>query len=99
MHPTVCRLLLLALGILLALPGHAFGAGGAAPATSETVVRGDFNGDGFADLAVGVPGDDSAETNAGAVNVIPGGQRGLTARGNQLWTEDTPGVPSGANPN
>ena len=33
----------------------------------------DFNGDGFTDLAVGVPFEDQAATNDGAVNVIYGG--------------------------
>ena len=49
----------------------------------------DFNGDGYGDLAVGVPGEDS---NAGAVNVIYGSASGLTAIGDQLWSQDHPGV-------
>jgi hypothetical protein len=57
------------------------------------VVRADFNGDGFADLAVGVPGEDvGTVVDAGAVNVIYGSPRGLTAAGNQLWTQDSPGI-------
>jgi hypothetical protein len=80
--------------LFLCLPARALAA---SSPTAGAGSRGDFNGDGFADLAVGVPGDDSAEINAGAVNVIRGGARGLTARGNQLWTEDTPGLPSRAN--
>jgi FG-GAP repeat len=59
---------------------------------------GDFNGDGFADLAVGIPGDDGADTDAGAVSVIRGGAEGLRPFRNQLWTQDTRGVPGTATP-
>jgi disulfide bond formation protein DsbB len=54
---------------------------------------GDFNGDGVADLAVGVPGEDLGTIDgAGAVSVIYGSATGLTATGNQLWTQDSPDV-------
>src|SRR5919198_518120 len=57
----------------------------------------DFNGDGFADLAVGVPGEDLAgNTFAGAVNVLYGSSTGLTATGNQFWTQDSTGVAGSA---
>jgi hypothetical protein len=47
--------------------------------SSGGVARGDFNGDGFGDLAVGVPGESvGAATGAGAVNVIYGSAEGLT---------------------
>jgi hypothetical protein len=36
------------------------------------LVTGDFNNDGIADLAVGVPGESSAATIAGAVQVLYG---------------------------
>jgi hypothetical protein len=59
----------------------------------EELAGGDFNGDGFADLAIGV----STETvdgiaTAGAVNVLYGSASGLTAADNQLWHKNTPGV-------
>jgi hypothetical protein len=57
----------------------------------------DFNGDGFADLAVGVPGEDDGSTrDSGAVNVIYGSREGLSARGDQLWSQDSRGVPGRA---
>jgi hypothetical protein len=57
------------------------------------LASGDFDADGFGDLAVGVPSEtpDSAQ-NAGAVNVLYGSAAGLSTAGNQLWRQDTPGV-------
>jgi hypothetical protein len=60
----------------------------------------DFNGDAFADLAIGVPFEDLGdpiepqqnEINAGAINVLYGSAAGLTAAGNQLWTQDSPDI-------
>jgi hypothetical protein len=58
------------------------------------VARGDFNGDGVGDLAIGVPDENIGNAvDAGAVNVIFGSAaNGLTAAGNQFITQDTPGV-------
>ena len=54
---------------------------------------GDFNNDGFADLAVGVPGDSGgAIEGAGAVNVLYGAAGGLTGSGSQLLGQDSGGV-------
>ena len=54
-----------------------------------TLSSADFNGDGSADLAVGVPGEDvSGISNAGAVNVIYGSHiSGLVPIGDQFWTQ------------
>jgi hypothetical protein len=61
------------------------------------LAAGDINGDGYVDLAIGVPYEDVGSVlNAGAVNVLYGSAEGLTATGNQLWHQDTPGVPDGA---
>ncbi len=52
----------------------------------KSVSAGDFDGDGYQDLGVGVPGENlDGNDNAGAVNVVYGTRRGLRARGNQLW--------------
>ena len=60
-------------------------------------IRADFDGDGFADLAVGVPDENlGAAPNAGAVNVLYGTASGLTGAGGQLLTQDSPGVPGTA---
>jgi len=57
-------------------------------------VDGDFNGDGYGDLAVGVPGEavTAQKLDAGAVNIIYGSRRGLRARGNQQLSQDSPGI-------
>ena len=63
----------------------------------DRLACGDFDGDGFDDLAIGVPGEDiGAVVDAGAVNVFYGSGSGLTAAGDQLWHQDTPGVLGGA---
>jgi hypothetical protein len=66
----------------------------------SALAAGDFDDDGFADLAVGVPGEDvGAVMEAGAANVAYGAAGGLTATGSQLFTQDTPGVPDTAEGN
>ena len=59
-------------------------AAAAAPATADVSVQGDFDGDGFTELAVGAAADSvSGQPSAGAVNVIYGSARGLSERGDQ----------------
>ncbi len=54
---------------------------------------GDFDNDGFDDLAIGVPFQEVAGvSNAGGVHIIYGSAAGLTAAGNQFWTQDSPGI-------
>ena len=54
------------------------------------LAAGDFDGDGRADLAVGVRGEDvDSTTNAGAVNILYGSASGLTATGDQIWHQDS----------
>jgi hypothetical protein len=56
----------------------------------DALAAGDFDGDGTADLAVGVPGEDIGDARrAGAVNVLYGSSSGLSAAGNQVWHQDS----------
>lgn len=59
----------------------------------------DFNGDGHADLAIGVPGDSSRAPDAGAVQVLYGSALGLRSGGNQRWTQDSAGMRDRSEPN
>jgi hypothetical protein len=70
---------------------------------SETLDRfgaalaaGDATNDSFDDLAVGAPGEDASDPEpgfgAGAVTFLRGSASGVTATGNQRWTQDSPGV-------
>ncbi|HEY6569668.1 MAG TPA: FG-GAP repeat protein [Candidatus Limnocylindrales bacterium] len=62
---------------------------------------GDFDGDGYGDLGIGVPSEsvdpcsspDPAYCDVGAVAVLYGGEGGLVAAGSQLWHVEIPGVP------
>ncbi|HSJ19327.1 MAG TPA: integrin alpha [Nocardioidaceae bacterium] len=65
--------------------GDSFGA---------ALAAGDFNNDGFADLAVGAPFESSNLPEVGAVNVLYGTATGLTGTASQFFTQDTPGVGS-----
>ena len=67
------------------------GAGWSAPAS----VKGDFNGDGFGDLAVAAPGENAA---AGAVHVLFGSASGLSSTGSQSFTQNTSGIADSQEP-
>jgi hypothetical protein len=70
------------------------GSAEAGDAFSQALAAGDFNNNGFLDLAAGAPSEDvGAAMDAGAVNVLPGTASGLTGSGSQQFTEDTSGVP------
>ncbi len=59
----------------------------------EVLACGDFDGDGSADLAVGMPYEDVGSVyRAGLVQVLYGGAARLTAR-DQIWHQGKPGVP------
>ncbi|HUR75121.1 MAG TPA: FG-GAP repeat protein [Sporichthya sp.] len=60
--------------------GDAFGA---------AVAAGDFNGDGRADVAAGIPGSNSSR---GAVAVLYAGPDGLTGAGAQQWVQGVDGL-------
>jgi FG-GAP repeat protein len=75
-----------------AVPSGPAAISSAAPATSSSQTA-DFNGDGFSDLAVGVPEENvGAIVSAGGVNVLYGSADGLTSAGSQFWHQDSPGV-------
>jgi hypothetical protein len=79
----------------LVIPLVMLGVVAAAPTAQAAIeVRADFNGDGFDDLAIGVPGETvSGDASAGAVNVIYGrASDGLSPVGNQFWFQDLPGI-------
>jgi hypothetical protein len=74
------------------LPG-VLGAAEAEDNFGEALSCGDFDGDGYDDLAIGSPEEDvGVREDAGAVNVLYGSRSGLTATGGQLWHQDSPGV-------
>ncbi|MEU6660603.1 FG-GAP-like repeat-containing protein [Streptomyces sp. NPDC046821] len=55
---------------------------------------GDVNGDGYADIAVGVPGEAIGSVkDAGAVVLLKGGRGGLSGTGAQAFHQSTAGVP------
>jgi hypothetical protein len=61
------------------------------------LMGGDFDNDGFVDLAVGVPFESvGAIPGAGAINVLFGGAGGLSGTGSQLFHQDVAGVGSTA---
>ena len=74
----------------------------AVDAFARSAAGGDFNDDGYADLAVEIRGENvGAAVDAGAVAVLYGGTGGLQADSpdDQLWTQDSPGVQDQAESN
>lgn len=70
--------------------GDAFGA---------AVAAGDFDADGFDDLAIGVPGDVvGGHADAGSVNVLYGSAAGLVAAGSEWWHQDRGAIANAAEP-
>jgi FG-GAP repeat len=72
--------------------GQLFTQVGGAIETGDTfgfaLAAGDFNNNGFADLAVGAPGESvGGRGGAGAVSVLQGSAGGLTSSGGQLFTQ------------
>ncbi|MFG2123070.1 FG-GAP repeat protein [Streptomyces sp. NPDC048710] len=57
----------------------------------------DVNGDGYADVAVGAPGEDvGSVADAGAVWLLRGSRTGLTGTGAQSFDQNTRGIPGTA---
>ena len=66
----------------------------AVPAAPAPGLQADFNNDGAADLAIGVPFEwVGAVQDAGAVHVLYGSAGGLQGPGSQFFTQDSPGIP------
>ncbi|MBK6940660.1 MAG: VCBS repeat-containing protein [Planctomycetes bacterium] len=58
-----------------------------------SLTSGDFDGDGFDDLAIGAPGRSLAGLNvAGVVAVVRGSPTGLDVTTTTIWSQDTPGI-------
>jgi hypothetical protein len=89
---------------LSAGPGSSSLVSSATVSSVTNKVKGDFNGDGFDDLAIGVPAEDviteaGTISTAGVVNVIYGSSSGLSAttlRPDQFWTQNTADVDDAA---
>jgi FG-GAP repeat len=60
----------------------------------EALATGDFNADGRADLAIGIPRKriNAVFESAGAAHVLYGGNGGLAATGDQHWHQGLPNV-------
>ncbi len=93
-HPR--RALVPGLALLLLGGGLALSPVPAAAAVTCTTVPGDVNGDGYAEVAVGEPGNNNG---AGAVHVLYGGPAGVVTKAtgsaldDQYFTQSTRGVP------
>jgi hypothetical protein len=62
----------------------------------RAIVVGDYNHDGFFDLAIGVPGENlligSDVANAGVVHVLYGSAAGVSGSGSQIFSQETIGM-------
>ena len=73
-------------------PGIA-GAPGTNDRFGSALAAGDFNDDGYDDLAIGVYGERVDDVfDAGQVHILYGGSSGLTTTGNQIFNQSTQGI-------
>ena len=68
--------------------------GPAIPASFDPL-EADFNGDGYADLAIGVPNEEFGGKHSGGVNVLYGTDDGLNGKQDEVWHRGTSGVDGG----
>lgn len=81
------------------VPGVAEGADGYGNTDGfgRGVSVGDIDGDGYADVSVGVPGESfDGKDQAGSVVTMRGGADGLSGTGAEVFSQDTAGVPGTA---
>ncbi|MEW2401006.1 FG-GAP-like repeat-containing protein [Streptomyces sp. NPDC046862] len=75
------------------LPGF-YGAEEEGDGLGAAVSVDDVNGDGYADIALGIPGEDfSGLTDAGSFALLHGSASGFTGTGSQVFNQNTAGVP------
>lgn len=78
------------------------GVPGTAEADDEfgnALAAGDLTGDGYADLAIGSPGESiGSAVRAGGVTVLRGGPHGITTTGATFLDQNSPGIPGTAEP-
>jgi hypothetical protein len=75
---------------LVAEQGLGHHAPGPADHCGRALAAGDFTGDGRADLAIGIPSENTAVVDAGAVAVVPGTPQGLTGAARRLYPAGFP---------
>jgi hypothetical protein len=81
------------------LPGF-YGAQESGDDVGSAVSVADVTGDGYADIALGISGEDfSGLTNAGSFALVPGTASGVTGTGTQVFHQNTSGVPGVAETN
>jgi len=90
----LAAVVLLVLGVCATRPAHAEDSNAEFQDLSGfAVAHGDFNGDGYQDVAVGAREEDIGSVpSAGAVDVLYGGASGLGQAARQFWNADTANV-------
>ncbi len=68
--------------------------GGSGDSFGHAVAVGDFDGDGYDDLAIGVPweSENLGSPQGGVVHIVRGSAGGLTGSGSQVWHQNQPGI-------
>ena len=62
----------------------------------DALTMGDFDGDGFNDLAIGVAQENAGgSADSGAVHIVYGSSAGITAARNELWRQSSPSIAGG----